>query len=366
MNAALAFLLEDKPEEARKEFQKVEARGIYSPDPSEQKIATYFVDMAQAAAGDSPRPAALAKRYDKTNHEAFALLLFAAKDWTLGAHDEAGQFFEAFHSATLDEAYAWLNAYKPIAEAHSASLAAYRALAEIARNGGDLDALQKALETAKATREKLNPPGKLAEKIAAIEAQISQQIAAEEKAKAMKNAERDAVEAKTMAETLTSINAFYSAFKFTEAAQLLAATSVTNEKRKVERDAWAKRTEWLLRFKAAVISDINSAGYSQPLRRKNGTPIQFGLRLANDTNATMVTPYGNVPIPWTDLSVESLTSIAQAFLRTAPPESAADRQWQLGVFLYTFEKKTEALVMLHQAAESKPDYQPFLALFPET
>jgi hypothetical protein len=101
------------------------------------------------------------------------------------------------------------------------------------------------------------------------------------------------------------------------------------------------------------------------LRRKNGTPIPFGLRKANDTLTEMVTPYGNVPVPWTELSLESLTLIAQSFLRGAAPETAADRQWQLGVFLYSFEKKTEARVMLNQAAESKADYQSFLPLFPE-
>jgi hypothetical protein len=367
LNAALAFLLESKLDEAKKEFEKIESRGVYSADPSEEKLANYFVDLAQTAASDSPRPGALAKRYDKTNYEGFALLLFAAKNWTLGAFDDAVPFFENFQSAAPEESYAWLNAYKPIAADHLTNLATYRTYSETAKSGGsDPDTLQKAVDTVKATREKLTPGGKFTQQVAELEASLSKKLAAAQEAKAMKDAEQDAAETTALAETLARVKASYAAFKFTEAAQLLAATPATNEKRKEERDAWAKRTEWLARFKATVISDINSVGYAQPLRRKNGTAIQYGLRQANDAVATMVTPYGNVPVPWTDLSVDSLTTIAQTFLRVAPPEAAADRQWQLGVFLYTFEKKTEALVMLHQAAESKTDYQPFLALFPET
>jgi len=80
----------------------------------------------------------------------------------------------------------------------------------------------------------------------------------------------------------------------------------------------------------------------------------------------MVTPYGDVPVAWTDLSTESVVAMAQAFLRATPPAAAADRQWQLGVFLHTFGKKADAIALLHQAAEARPEYQPFLTLFPET
>ena len=366
LNAGLAFLLTNQPEEAQKEFQTVEARGIYSPDPSEQKLATFFVNTAQAASSATPAPTALARDYDRTNHEAFALLLLAVKDWSLGAFDDAGVFFEQFQSATPAEADAWLNAYKPLAASHSADLTTSRTLAESARSGGEPDALQKALETAKATRAKVKPPGKFAEKLAGLEADLAKQLAAAQEAKAMKDAEREMAEAKTLADILTRLNALYAAFKFTDAAQLLAAAPVTSEKRKEERDAWAKRTEWLARFKATMINDINTVGYAQPLRRKSGVAIPAGLRKASEALAEIVTPYGNVPIPWSDFSVESLTLIAQTFLRAAPAETAADRQWQLGVFLYSFEKKTEAMVMLNQAAEAKPDYRPFLTLFPES
>ncbi len=366
MNAALALLFKNQFEEAKKEFQKVETRGLYSPDPSEEKIATFFVDMAHAAGSDAPRPAVLVKTHNPTNHEAFALLLFGAKNWALGAFEEAGTFLDAFQSATPGEADAWLNDFKPLAGNYTTGLASYRALAEAARTGGTPDALQKALDAAKATRAQLNQPGKFPEKLAELETAVTKRLTDAQEAMAMKEAEHEASEAKALADALTAVNGFYAAFKFTEAAKLLAATNVANEKRKEERNAWAKRTEWLSRFKGTVISDINTTGYAQPLRRRNGTPIQYGLRLANDATTTMVTPFGNVTVPWTDLSVESLVTIAQSFLRTAPPETLADRQWQLGVFLYSFDKKTEGRLMLNQAAESKVDYQPFLALFPET
>lgn len=365
-HAALALFLNNQPDDARKEFEKIEARGIYTPDAGEQKIATFFVDLAQAAASPTPRPSALTKTYDKTNHEAFALLLFGAKNWALGAFDEAGPFYTQFLAAVPAEGFAWLGDFKPLAEKYATALTTFHDAAKTAQSGGALEVLEKAQESIKATQATLGQPGKFAEKLTEVDSSLTKQVASAREAKAMKDAELDAAESKALADALATVRNLYTAFKFTEAARLLAATTVTDAKRKEEREAWMKRTEWLSRFKATVISDINATGYAQPLRRRNGTPIAYGLRLAADESATMVTPYGNVPVAWTDLSVESLTLISQSFLRMAPPETAADRQWQLGVFLYTFEKKTEGRVMLNQAAETKADFQPYLALFPET
>jgi hypothetical protein len=366
MNAGLAFLLAGQPEEAQKEFKKVEDRGIYSPDPSEQKIASFFVNTTQLAAGEAPHPAAVAKDYDQTNHEAFALLLFGVKDWSLGAFDDAGALFEHFQSAMPGETDAWLNAYKPISTSYLADLAAYRTAAESAGRAMDLDALQQALDAAKAAREKLKQRGKLADKLAEVETDLSKKLAAAQEAKTMKDAEQEAADAKVVATAIARVTSLYAELKFNDARQTLAAAAVTSEKARTEHDAWATRTEWLARFKATLVSDINTVGFAQPLVRKNHTAIPFGLRKATDATTEMVTPYGNVPVAWTEISIESLTLMAQTFLRAAPPTVMADRQWQLGVFLYAFGKKAEGLVMLHQSAEAKPEYQPFLTLFPES
>lgn len=367
MNAALALLLAGEADEAKKEFRKVEARGIYSPDPTEQKNAAFFVTTAQLAAGDEVRTAEVARDYDRTNHECFALLLLAIKDWGLGAFDEAGKLFEEFQAAKIDERDAWLNALKPIAATHLADLQTYRALADAARSSSqDIAVLTKAVETAKEAHEKQKQPGKFTEGIAELETTLGKQLASAQEARAMKESEQDAAESKALSEALVRVNEAFTAFQFSEAARALAAVPLQGEKRKAERDAWAKRSEWLAGFKASLISDINTVHYPRPLRRKNGTEIPLGLGKAGDTLAEMVTPYGSVPVPWSDLSVESVVALAQAFLRTAPLAASADRQWQLGVFLHIFGKRSDAIPLLRQAAEARPDYQPFLALFPET
>jgi hypothetical protein len=364
LNAALARLLAGESAEAQVELAKIESRGPYSPDPIEKKLADFFLENARLAASDQPIPAAKAKDCDGSTFECFAPLLLGVKDWSLGAFDDADALFRQFLTAAPEGAHAWIAAYQPIAANLSADLDVTRQLAKAAPH--DIPALEKSLESVKAIRARQKTPGKFADSLAALEARFAAQLATATAAKAAKDAAVESAESHALADVVQHVTAAYSAFKFRDAALLLGAAHFTGEARQAERDAWLKRTEWLVRFKATLVSDINTTGYAQPLLRRNGTAIPNGLRKASDALAEMVTPYGNVPVPWGEVSIDSLATVAQAFIRTAPPGTAPDRQWQLGVFLYAFGKKAEGLALLRVAAEAKADYQAFLPLFPET
>jgi hypothetical protein len=58
--------------------------------------------------------------------------------------------------------------------------------------------------------------------------------------------------------------------------------------------------------------------------------------------------------------------MAKEYLTKATtPEDTADRKWLLGNFIYQAGRKGEALAMMREAAQAKPEYKDGLALFPE-
>jgi len=362
-HAALASLLAGQPAEAQSTLEKFAARSAQLPAGADEKLTRFFSETARLASGENPQPASAASGFDPASHEAFALLLLGVKNWSLGAFDEAAPLLAQFQNAAPTDSGAWLKTFEPIAASLAADIAALRTLSATAAT--DIAALEKAIESAKALRGRQTSEGKFTERLTALDAALTAQLAAAKEAKAMKETEMQAADAKLIAEALRGIGPAYLAFRFADATKVLAGVRCESEARQAELAGWLKRTEWLAQFKRTLVSDLSAAGYPQPLARRVAGSTVPNLISATDTTAFMKTPYGNVPVPWTDLTIESYATIAQTFARTAPPAEVADRTWRLGVFLYAFGKKPEGLAALRQAAEAQPDFAASLSLFPE-
>ena len=82
------------------------------------------------------------------------------------------------------------------------------------------------------------------------------------------------------------------------------------------------------------------------------------------TAGRIVTQFGSVPVPWTDLSNDCIFAMGQSFLRAAlPPDKLADRAWYLGVFAFFNNKDKEGRELLIQASQTKAEYLDQLTLF---
>ncbi|MDB6149992.1 MAG: Serine/threonine protein kinase [Chthoniobacter sp.] len=364
MNAGLAFLLAGQDEDAQTEFQKVVRRGAYTADPSELKLATFFVQTAKLAVPHEPIPASLAKDYDKATYEAFALFLFAVKDWNLSAFDEAGPLFRQFQSATFPPAYIWVAEYRKLVEPYVADFNAYKPVAEAVGNANTPESQKKTLALIRETRTSLKLKGKLADRIEEMERNFAEQVEAHDAIEAKHTAEVEAADRKALQEVQPKLDALGAAFKFAEAAQAILGVSPTGEAGKKIWNAQLRQWQALAQLKATLIRDINTTGYAQPLTKKNGSVIPDGLKLASETGAAMVTRYGNVPVLWNELAPASIVAMGQAFLKTAPPASVPDREWQLGNYLLWVGKRDEALPLLRRAAAAKPDYRTLLEGIP--
>ena len=219
MHAALAFLLAGQGSEAQVELGQIAARNFTVATADDQKLDVFFRATAQLATDEKPQPASAAAGFDRSNHEAFALLLLGVRNWTLGAVDEAAPLLAEFAAATPDDSGVSMKSLQPIAAALGKDLAAYRALS--ATPATDQGALEKASDAVKALGARQKIAGKFTERLAELEATLGQQLTAVREAMAMKESEAAAADAKLISEALRGIGPAYLAFRFADAIKIL-------------------------------------------------------------------------------------------------------------------------------------------------
>jgi fructosamine-3-kinase len=369
----MAELLAGREPKARPVFRSLTKQASEAGNPAEKKLHPFFNDLARKLGSDAVIPVSDAKDYDKTNHESIALLLFALKDWIIGAFDEAGPLFRQFLSASPQAPKTWFGdpeeiaALKKIAGDYVADFNGWRDTQELAKAVTNSAERQAALEKAKEARGNLKLKSALTASFDKLIAELATEptaVSNEEEKKKM--AEIEAADAQIVAEARTKANALSRQLKFSEARAAVAPAKPTGEKGKREIEALTKRMDWLARFKATLIKDLSTTTYAGPISRRTGSTLQGGVNRADETQVYNKTPYGAVPVLWTDLQPESIYAMAASFIRPGlPPEVAGERKWLLGVYTYFINRPKEARALLTEAEHEKRVYADELQTFLE-
>lgn len=360
MQNGLARLLAGKLAEAQAEFSKVEKRGLYTKDPREEKTAKFFVETARLAASAEPQASDTAKSFDPDSTEAFALLIFALKDWSLGQFEDAGFLFRQFKTSSPPESEIWLRRYKPISDAYIESYSAYEIAKDAAKDATSHDRKERALAAIRDAKAKIKGQPALSAKLNTLETDLKAQV---EVAVAEMSKQTDAAEAGDNAiinDVKTRVLGLNEKFQFGDAQQIAFTATVDGDRAKVELGKWLKRTQWLSKFKDTLVKDINANGYLKPLTKKDSTSLATGVKSADDSELRTPT---KVPVQWTDLASDSIIAMAKEFISKAAAPEAAERKWGLGNFIYQLGRKPEGLVLLREAAPSNPEYKDGLSLF---
>ena len=364
LHGGLAELLAGHDDKAAAQFKEIEDRGVYSTDAAEEKLANFFVDTARLAASENPVPVTAVQTVDGSTYEALALLIFGIKDWNAGRIADAGAFFRQFVSSEPQERHAWVAEYKPIARPYIDDLKALRLAKEASDGAATLGAKKDALQVIRQGRGSLKFPKKTEKEFAAMDEKLQTAITAEETQEAQRIAEQDAADDKILTDAKAKIAPLEQLYKFSEAASIAATIQAAGAKGKAERDALVRNTDWLAKFKHTLVLDIKTIGYPTPMVKRNGTQLPGGARRATEEQVEVVTPFGTLSTPWSDLSPDSLFAIGQYFLKANfPPSSLADRQWYLGVFAMHAGKSKEGRELLMQASQGKEEYKDQLGLF---
>lgn len=367
LHAGLAELLRGNEDEARKHFQAVIDRGIYSPDPAEQELAQFFVDTAKRCTEKKPIKLETLTDIDQTSYECLAYFFFAVHDWSINDYDDAWQLFRQYTRCTPQERHEWTTEYKKLATPYLVEINAFRGARDTAEAATSLTARQHALQIVEDTRKQIKLPGRFRSELKKMAAALEKAITAEQEEEARKMSATEAADAKALADAQEKIAPLWQAFRLTEAMNIARAVQISGTKAQKERTALVKRMEWLARFKATLINDLNTVGYPNAVTKKSGGQIPGPVRRANEIQIETITPFGSLPAEWVDLAPETVLSMGKSFLHPSlEPEVLADRQWLLGVYAMQAGRQREGRENLIQASQVKESYREELEIFLET
>lgn len=362
-HVGLTALLQNRPGPARDAFELVRRTGASSKSKEDADLSAFFSRTAEMLVAPGPvRAADVATADPKTVH-AFAVLMFAAKDWQLREFDEASALLEKFAGSDVPAPFAWVNEYKPFARKFLADHHLYSEWNRAPQKFSSTAELRQAVEKLRAIERKVQTRGVLAEVLKADEQRLTSELAKLEKTEASKREQqRTAVASRETPEwnaALAAAQKEIPTYNFAAALNAITRAKITEPALKKTQADERKRLQRLLDWKSKLIADINASRFTSQV--VVGPATYVGATKATDARITFtVPPYGNADIEWTKIPPQTLLAIATSLIQPNAPD-AADRQWLSAVFADAL-KLPEARELADSAAKAKPEYREQLKL----
>ncbi len=364
VHAGLAEFLAGRADEGRAEFAKIVERGAFSADPTEQRLADFFLALAKLGALETPVPAATVEALQPEGEEAVALLICGIKDWAMQDYESAAALLAKFHATPFPPKAAWVGEYKTLAAPFLADFAAYAGARKQAAAAATLVDYEKSLADLEATRAKLTQPGVLGARLEPVAADLQSKIVAARTGETARLAALEAADQKALADLKPKLLGLCGQLRYADAMNMAKAASAQTESGKHLLASMTTKAEWLARFKATLIADLTTTGYAEPLVKKPNLLIPGGARRASEMQVEAVSQFGSVPVLWTEITPDCIFAMGQAFLRQArSADKLADRQWLLGVYALFVGKDAQGRELLILAARGKDDYRLQLGYF---
>ena len=178
LHRGLANLLRGYTTQARQAFQELENAGPIGTKPEDAALSSFFVETARAMNTAEPVSAGIARSPNPQGPDAFALFLFAIKDWQQSDFANAAALLEQFQRSGSTGVYGWINDYKPLAERF---LADYRVFAEWQKQAQAFtraDQITAGLTSLRTAQGKLQLRGRLNEAFKEEEAKLIRRLEA--------------------------------------------------------------------------------------------------------------------------------------------------------------------------------------------
>ena len=365
----LALMLGGKDADARELFGKLEDAGLFSNDEDDRKLAKFFVDLSHSLRNEEPIPVEVAKTYDKWTYQAFGLLFAGLKDWNLEKFDDALPLLRQFFSSSPKGPALWIGdeeyvgKLKEMAGGFAEDYTQYHEASERLANAKSSEEKKAAIDAVKTIRAEMKYPSKLTRALDARIADLQPKVMAEIHEKERLSEEAEAADSKAFAVAKEKGDALMKQYRFSDAKDAYKDPDLKQQDRIDQQNAQVKKAQWLVSFKSNLIKELSKTGYPGPLKAANGAPIAGSVVEADDQQIQIKTARGVVPAQWNEISPDSVFAMAQSFIQPdTPPDIAAFRKWQLGVFGLMYGKK-EGGKLLKEAAELRPIFEPEMRLF---
>jgi tetratricopeptide (TPR) repeat protein len=370
----LALMLAGKDDEARKLFGKLEDAGPFSTEEDDRKLAKFFVSLSHSLRNEEPIPVDAGKDFDKWTYEAFGLLFAGLKDWSLDKYDDALPLLRQFFSASPKGPALWIGdedyvtKLKEMAGSFAEDYTQFHEAGETLAKAKSPEEKKDAIDAAKTLRAQMKYPSKLTRSLDATIADLQPKVMAAVHENERLSAEAEAADSKAFATAKEKGDALMKEYRFTDAKEAYKDPDLKQQDRIDQQNAYIKKAQWLISFKTNLIKELAKTPYTGPLKAAaTGAPIAGSVVGADDEQLQLKTARGGVfPAQWTEISPDSIFDMAKSFIHPdTPPDIAAFRKWQLGVFAAQYGKK-EAAKLLKEAAELRPTFEPELALFKDS
>ena len=372
VHEGLALMLAGKDTEARELFGKLEDAGLFSKEEDDRKLAKFFVSLSHSLRNEEPIPVDAAKIYDRWTYEAFGLLFAGMKDWNLEKFDDALPILRQFFSSSPKGPPLWIGdeeyvtKLKEMADSFVEDYNQYREASELLAKAKSSEEKKEAIDAVKTIRAGMKYPSKLTVTLDTTIAELQPKVMAEIHEKARLSAEAEAIDSKAFAIAKEKGDAFMKEYRFSDAKEAYKDPELKQQDRIDQQNAQVKKAQWLMSFKSNIIKELSKTPYPGPLKAINGAPIGGSVVGADDQQLQIKTSQGVFPAQWTQISPDSIFAMAQSFIHPdTPPDIAAFRKWQLGVFCLMYGNK-EGTKLLKEAAEIRPIFEPELKLFKDS
>jgi predicted RNA-binding Zn-ribbon protein involved in translation (DUF1610 family) len=175
LHRGLANLLRGYTTQARQAFQDLENNAQFSTKPEDKGLSVFFGSVARTMNAAEPVRAD-ANLSVLPEAGAFALFLFAVKDWQQSDFANAAGLFEQFQGSQSVGAYSWINDYKPLAQKF---LSDYRIYAEWKKSPQDFKTtaqIESALAALRSAQGRLQLRGRLSDAFKEEETKLNNQL----------------------------------------------------------------------------------------------------------------------------------------------------------------------------------------------
>ncbi|MEO6789005.1 MAG: serine/threonine-protein kinase [Chthoniobacteraceae bacterium] len=365
----LAELFAGKSGPAKMAFKTLAERATPTVIGLDAKLVAFFKQLSVPASGKPKDGQPKLDDFDPTTYESLAFLVAGLKQWDAGDFEAAITTMRHFQKATPAGEDAWVADYRPLVRPYLDDYGMYREIVDdIAKADTSPKIAEAALRKIPAAKDKLRTD-RLRKELETLETEGGEKVraalAAAENAIKQQRAEAEAREDRQLTAAKLQIKDLCENYRFTEAASLIRAVDVKLDRSIGERDLVAKRVDWLVEFKKHLLEDINAAGCTVPLLKKNGQKLLGTVSRADDNQLELRVQFGTLPaVKWIDISPLSILQMARTFMRATLSQAAlADREWQAAVFCLFTGLFNEGQALMDDAVTRKPDYQNDRALF---
>ena len=295
--------------------------------------------------------------------EAFAILLFAAKDLAAADFTDAIGLLEQFVAAQPPAPYAWIKDYKPLAQKYLDDLRLYHAWKEQTKNLASPQAREAALADLRGIERRLQTQGQLADQIKTEAAQLSPQLARPTPnaapSRAVPNGPNFAKEKSIWLAALSQYRQQVLDYNFPAALSAVSRPQLSDASLQHEQENGKTKAKWLIDWQTRLIADLNRARFSGLIADRVGTHYSGVIR-ATPNELVLKNSIGSATVPWSKLPPQMLLAMADSYIRSGAPD-VADRQWLSAVFA-SETGQIDTARHFAEAAASKPEYRALLPL----